>query len=190
MSISLRTWKAERLPALRELDAARQGLAGAQRGRRFARRQLHESYVVLLASHFQGFCRDLHDECVASFVQPVPEGVLRNAFRAALVLGRKLDSGNANPGNIGSDFGRFDLEFWDAVYNLDARNRTRRDEVGDMNAWRNAIAHQNFDPAKLGGAALRLPLLREWRIACDQLAAGFDAVMRSHLMAVNGTAPW
>ena len=190
MSRSLQKWRAERLPALRELDAARRGLAGSKRGRRFAIRQIHESYVVLLASHFQGYCRDLHDECATLFVQSVPEGVLRSAFHAVLVLGRKLDSGNANPGNIGSDFGRFGVDFWENVHGLDESHPGRQKDLEALNAWRNAIAHQHFDPKKLGGVELRLPLLRDWRAACNRLAAAFDAAMRSHFVAVNGSTPW
>lgn len=190
MSHSLRKWTAERLPALRELDLARRGLAGSERGRRFAIRQIHESYVVLLASHFQGFCRDLHDECAAAFVRSAPEGVLRNGFHAVMILGRKLDGGNANPGNIGSDFARFGLAFWPTLLKVGERNEAWQKSLDAMNAWRNAVTHQQFDPTKLGGTTLRLPLLREWRGACDGLASAFDAVMRSHLETVNGSAPW
>jgi len=190
MSLSLEKWTTERLPALRELDSARRGLRVSKRGTRFAVRQIHESYVVLLASHFQGFCRDLHDECADFLVETISAGVLRNTVRIVLVLGRKLDSGNANAGNLGSDFGRFGLTFWDVARRLDAGNQDRQKELDVLNAWRNAIAHQHFDPSKLGGVELRLPLLHGWRTSCDQLAVSFDAVMRSHLEVVNGTAPW
>jgi hypothetical protein len=190
MSLSFEKWSTERLPALRELDSARRGLREFKRGTRFAIRQIHESYVVLLASHFQGFCRDLHDECADFFVRTISTEMLRNTVRIVLVLGRKLASGNATPGNIGSDFGRFGLEFWDEVRKLDAGNQDRQKELDRLNAWRNAIAHQHFDLSKLGGADLRLPLLRGWRTVCDRLAVSFDGVMRSHLALVNGVAPW
>ena len=192
MSLSLRKWKAERLTVLGELDAARKGLdaSKSKRGRRFAVQQIHQAYVLLLASHFQGFCRDLHDECADFFVQTVPSGLVRNAVRIALVFGRKLDSGNANPGNLGSDFGRFGLAFWPAMLQLDERNEGWKKSLDAMNIWRNAVAHQHFDPTKLGGTTIRLPLLREWRGACDGLAATFDGVMRSHLETVNGSVPW
>ena len=190
MSLSLEKWTTERLPALRELDSARRGLRVSKRGTRFAVRQIHESYVVLLASHFQGFCRDLHDECATAFVEAIPAGMLRNTFYTALLNGRKLDGGNANAGNLGSDFGRFGLEFWTTVRGSDAANQERQKELDRLNAWRNAVAHQNFDPVKLGGVELRLPLLHGWRTLCDQLAVSFDAVMQSHLAAVNGLVPW
>ena len=60
-----------------------------------------------------------------------------------LVQNRKLDSGNPNPGNLGSDFNRFGLEFWDAVDQLDVRNPDRRGELQELNVMRNAIAHHD-----------------------------------------------
>jgi hypothetical protein len=61
----------------------------------------------------------------------------------------------------------------------------------ELNAWKNAIAHQDFDPAKLGGTTiLRLQQVRDWRNACNQLANAFEEVMRLLLHQVNGNSPW
>jgi hypothetical protein len=60
-----------------------------------------------------------------------------------------------------------------------------------LNKWRNAIVHQDFDRAELGGTTiLRLQRVRRWRGACHQLAQSFDEVMRHHLQALTGTSPW
>ena len=56
-------------------------------------------------------------------------------------------NGNPNPGNVGSDFARFDMDFWSAVKALDARNQRRQDALQDLNEWRNAIAHQDWAAA-------------------------------------------
>ena len=63
---------------------------------------------------------------------------------------RNLDRGNANPGTIGSDFNRLGVEFWTRVYADYPRNDRRRELLENLSAWRNAIAHQDFEPAKLG----------------------------------------
>jgi hypothetical protein len=123
-------------------------------------------------------------------VQRIPAGLLRTAVRNALIEGRKLDKGNPNPGNIGADFNRFGLPFWDEVKNLDVRNVGRRNHLTDLNKWRNAIAHQDFDPRVLGATVLRIATVREWRSACTQLANGFDEAMFSHFLAINGDSPW
>jgi hypothetical protein len=101
---------------------------------------------------------------------------------------RKLDSGNPNPGNLGSDFNRFGLKFWEAVYQIDVRNPDRRDELHELNVVRNAIAHN--DSGILATRRLRLRKVREWRRVCDNLAPCFDEVMRAHLESMTGVPPW
>ncbi|MHB1426940.1 MAG: HEPN domain-containing protein [Gemmataceae bacterium] len=161
------------------------------RGRRYATQQIDHAYTVLLSSQFQGYCRDLHSECANYLVQSIPAGILQATLQNVLVLNMKLKTGNPNPGNIGEDYNRFGLSFWDEVKNLDIRNHALRDRLLELNAWRNAIAHQDFDPAKLGDTTvLRLQQVREWRSACNQLANAFDEVMRFHLHAINGVSPW
>lgn len=106
------------------------------------------------------------------------------------MLSRKLDRGNPNPGNIGEDFKRFGIAFWDMVKARDVRNRARQDRLEELNKWRNAIAHQDFDAAVLGSTTLRIQQVREWRRACEHLATAFDEVMRAQLLTMVGTSPW
>lgn len=188
-SQALQTWRTRRRAALDELEAAHKGMGGTGRGRRYATEQINHAYAVLLSSQFQGFCRDLHSECIDYFLQNVPAGPLRAALHNIVTLGRKLDTGNPNPGNIGADYNRFGLPFWDDVKKLDPRNQARQQRLGELNDWRNAIAHQAFHPA-LGASTLRLQRVREWRSACNQLAASFDEVMCNHFQIVNGVSPW
>src|SRR5262249_27097222 len=109
-----------------------------------------------------------------------------------LQFARKLDTGNPNPGNIGSDFNRFDFSFWPAVDADHPRNPQRRLALEDLNRWRNAIAHSAFTPAMYRGGRPSLPLsqVQDWRRACDGLARSFDNVMRAQLLSVTGAAPW
>lgn len=189
-SLSLQTWRSQRLTALDELEIAHKRVGGTGKGRRYATQQINQAYAVLLSSQFQGFCRDLHSECANHFVQSIPAGLLRTSLRNAVVQSRKLDKGNPNPGNIGDDYNRFGLPFWDEVRSLDLRNQGRQNRLEELNRWRNAIAHQDFNPAVLGTTVLRIQRVREWRTACHQLAQQFDEVMRAHLLAVNGYSPW
>lgn len=190
-SESQRVWRTARRSALGEVEAAHRSVGGKSRGRRYATQQINQAYAVLLSSQFQGFCRDLHSECADYFVQGIPAGLLRTSLRNVLVQHRKLMTGNPNPGNIGEDYNRFGLSFWDEVKNLDVRNQARQNRLVELNAWRNAIAHQDFDSAKLGGTTvLHLRQVRGWRNACNQLANAFAEVMRVHLHEVNGVSPW
>ncbi len=189
-SASLNTWNTTRGAALDVLVATHRSLSGTGRGQRYATLQINQAYALLLSSQFQGYCRDLHSECAGYFVQSLPTGLLRGAIQIVLIQNRKLDQGNPNPGNIGADYNRFGLIFWNEVSNLDLRNQSRKQRLEDLNKWRNAIAHQSFDPVIFGTGMLRLQQVREWRSACDQLAICFDEVMRSHLQAINGVSPW
>ena len=165
-------------------------VGGKGPGRRFATQQINFAYAVLLSSQFQGFCRDLHDECVNYLVQSIASTGLRTAIRASMVLNRKLDRGNPNPGNIGSDYNRLGLLFWPEVNVLDSRTPSRQKRLEELNNWRNAIAHQSFDPSTLGNRPLHIQRIKAWRSACDGLASTFDEVMRSYLQSEVGQPPW
>jgi hypothetical protein len=189
-SNSLRRWQEVCCTKLDEIVEAHRAVGGPGRGRRYATEQVNHAYAVLLSSQFQGFCRDLHTECTYHIVQQVP-GALRNVLQGELVRDRKLDRGNANPGNIGSDFARLGLRIWDRSKALDRRNEARKQLLGELNEWRNAIAHQYFDPSKFGpGSTLRLSEVNGWRRACNQLARAFDMVTRTHLVGLLGLPPW
>jgi hypothetical protein len=189
-SVSLQTWQSVRLGELDELEAAHRRIGGVGRGRRYATQQINHAYAVLLSSQFQGFCRDLHSECANYFVQNVPAGPLRAALYNVLVQSRTLDRGNPNAGNIGADYNRFGLPFWDAVKSFDIRSASRQNSLKNLNDWRNAIAHQDFDPQILGVGALRVQRVRHLRRVCERLADCFDEVIRAHLLSINGVSPW
>jgi hypothetical protein len=115
---------------------------------------------------------------------------MQRVLRVRLLENRFLDRGNPNPGNIGSDFGRLGLNFWDEVYAESARNAARRKSLEDLNAWRNAIAHQDFDPTKLPSGSMGLAHVNAWRSGCSRLARSFDRVLRRHVATLVGSAPW
>lgn len=175
---------------LDQIETAHEAVGGRGRGRRWATKQINQAYAVLLSSHFQGFCRDLHSECVDHLVRLVLPVGLHTVLRAQFVFARKLNQGNPNPGNIGTDFNRLVPSFWNEVQREDARKETRHAKLVELNEWRNAIAHQDFDPGKLKSATLTLRAIKGWRSACNGLAVSFDRVMARHIASVIGTSPW
>ena len=192
VSHALQCWQREAQKSLDEIERAHQAVGGAGRGRRHATQQINQAYVVLLSSQFQRFCRDLHSEAVDYLTTDPNPNPRYTLLRIRLTEGRKLDSGNPNPGNLGSDFGRFQMEFWKEVLKLNpGQNKTRQAELDLLNVWRNAIAHQDFDPAKLGGqTTVRLSAVRKWRATCNDLAVCFDEVVKRHLSGILGVATW
>lgn len=189
-SRSLERWSGERSDALDQIASAHAQVGGTTRGRRFTTEQINHAYTTLLSSHFQGFARDLHSECVDYIVNEVPADY-QTMLKTLLVRDRKLDRGNPNPGNLGADFGRFGFVFWTSVRADFHRNDRRQEMLEELNEWRNAIAHQDFDPAKLGGTTtLHLNKVTRWRSALSRLALSFDNVMRTRINSVTHADPW
>lgn len=186
-SVALQLWQTVRNRTFDELEAAHRAVGGARRGRRYATLQVNHAYIVLLGSQFQGFCRDLHDESVDAVASIVPQGVYQSV-KLALLRDRRLDKGNASPGNVGADFGRFDFVFWSEVYVQDTRNTTRRASLENLNTWRNAVAHQDF--TNVGTSTIQLVQVRQWRTMCNALAEQFDTVMFARLVVMTGANPW
>ena len=189
-SNSLLRWIRERAAALDEIEAAHTQVGGTARGRRYATQQINRAYAVLLSSEFQGFGRDLHSECVDYLVAPAPAH-LQALMRAQFLWGQPFGRGNPQAGAIGSDFGRLGLPFWDDVYDMNIHNRKRRALLDELMAWRNAIAHNDFDPDVFGPEPiLHLRQVRSWRSALNGLCRAFDRVLREHLTGILGAAPW
>lgn len=185
-------WTSTRARALDEIALAHAAVGGTGRGRRYATQQINHAYGVLLASQFQGFCRDLHSESIDHIIAAIaPPPALQPLVRVALTRDRQLDRHNAQPSSIGADFSRLVTKFWDEVDLHEPRSAARRALLESLNHWRNAIAHQDFDPVKLGGTTtLRLARVRRWRDTCQHLAQAFDEVLRRHLQVLTGASPW
>jgi hypothetical protein len=189
-SISYGRWTRTAAAKLDQMEAAHSSVGGTARGRRYATDQLNHVYAVLLASQFQGFCRDLHTESANHLVAIIEPAAMRPIVRAAFTKELKLEKGNANPGNLGADFKRLGLEFWPEVVKLDPRNSARQKRLDLLNLWRNAIAHQDFDSTKLGATTIGLAEVKQWRATCRGLARAFDRVMQSHIRSFTGVTPW
>lgn len=190
-SRALRNWQLRSRKVLDEVEAAHAVVGGARGARAFARQQINQAYVVLLSSHFQRFCRDLYDESADHLISRPEHAPLNPLLRGLLIRGRRLDRGNANPANIGADFERLGVSFWDAVRARSHKNSVRQRRLEELNTWRNAIAHHDFrDPALGGKDRISLAQVRRWRTACNALAVEFDRVMRLYLCGFFGSDPW
>lgn len=186
-SAALESWNTERSVRLDEIEAAHQAVGGTGRGRRFATLQINHAYTVILTSQFQGFCRDIHTEAADALANSI-DPRLRNLVFRRLTQGRKLDRGNPNPGHLGADFGRFEVELWPELLSSHRFNRNRQDHLSKLCQWRNAIAHQDF--SSVGSDNLRLAKVKEWRSACNHLAREIDALLYTSVDKMTGSAPW
>jgi hypothetical protein len=189
-SRSFNRWSADAVIALDRMEHAHRAVGGASRGRRYATQQINQSYLVLLSSHFQQFCRDLHSEGVDHLLGALTPTLLP-IVQSEMTSDRKLDRGNPTPGNLGADFGRLGMRFWPDVKALHRHNELRSRRLELMGHWRNAIAHQDFagNAQQLNSATeISLAEVRMFRSTCRGLAPYFDQAVLAHIKAVAGAA--
>jgi hypothetical protein len=195
-SSALQAWQNQRTGHLDELLLAHNLLGGPSRGRRWRTGGLNEALILRLAAEFQGFARDLRDlacDVVALWVAPSNPNAER-IVRTRLREGRELDRGNAHPGSIGSDFGRFGFEVWPALVVRDPASKRHNHSLDRLNATRNALAHADADKLaalRSEGSPLVLKTYHRWRRDLGALASNLDREVSSQLGSVFGqTGPW
>ena len=81
-SNAVQQWQTIRAAALDEIEAAHAAIEGIGPGRRYATQQINQAYVMLLSSQFQGFCRDLHTECVGILVRNLTDPAFQDVAQA------------------------------------------------------------------------------------------------------------
>ncbi|MGQ0464789.1 MAG: hypothetical protein ACT4QG_05670 [Sporichthyaceae bacterium] len=185
-SNALDDWSGARAAGLDRLLLAHRAVAGAGPGRRWITVELNHALIVRLASEFQGFCRELHDETAeALLAAKVPtDREFASVVAFLLGTGRRLDRGNASWGNVCDDFARFGLSLADL---LRARQPSRYPAwtrtMDRLNAARNAIAHDDRAGLVQCAAveALTLETFRRWRRNLDAIARAMDAVIGAYL---------
>jgi len=158
--------------------------------------ELNHALILRLASEFQGFTRDLHDEAGLFVTRILAPGNqrLQVTLRIPCTANRKLSQGNADPGSLGTDFGLFGMQLWPALY---ARYPTRgpvwNKKLAALNTARNGIVHDDatkIAKVRAEGWTLTLQSVDRWKSALDGLAQGMDLVSGAHLRLMYGTSPW
>ena len=182
------------MPRFMELEAAHHAVGGQGRGRRYVTEQINRSCIMMVAAQWQGYCRDLHSEAADVLAAAAHPATLQVPIRMALTSARRLDIGNADADDIGSDFGRLGMAFWDEVERLDKRNAQRKMRLRQLYAWRNSIVHEDGIHGKkvslVAGTKPTLRWARIWLAACGELATQFDRAVAAYLTQLTGAAPW
>ena len=194
-SHALTRWRTDRLTRLDRIEAQNVAVGAAVPPDPPLIDENLRGFVMLLAAHFQGYCRDLHTECIQAAAHAVPAPMLY-MFQALGERGRELARGNAKYSSIKDDFERFDFNLTDALTAdpaLPAATRTANashiTRVDHLNAWRNYAAHHNTVSPPVGGPFV-LPTVQVWKNSCDALATELDRVMYNRLVTLTGAAPW
>ena len=157
---------------------------------------MNEALILRLAAEFQGFARDLHDlacDQFAAWTAPT-SGAVESVIRNRLREGRDLDRGNAHPGAVGKDFGRFGFEVWPALARRDPASTRHNTSLEWLNTARNAIAHDNvatLTAMRAEGYPMVLTTYERWRRDLDALAGNLDDEVSHQLGRLFSRAgPW
>ena len=169
-SVALQEWQTIRMRRLSEVDLQCDSTFGLTPVPDLADENLR-GYVMLLSAHFQGFCRDLHSECIQVFSNAAPLP-LQYVIQLQCFAGRELDGANPKMESLRKDFNRFNLNLSSAL-GLNPANATRITHLGHLNLWRNYAAHYKKLPPGHGGP-LSLPTVRAWKTSSDGLAVELD----------------
>jgi hypothetical protein len=194
-SIALKDWKSTRLSGLDNLETVHTTITGGAQGRQWATEQLNQSLIVRLAAEFQGFSRDLHSEVFNLMLdnQVSTDAGTLIILRANFMHARFVDSGNANPGNLGNDYARLGIALKDELKSkYPSRQPQWYSSLDRLNRARNAIAHSNA--AQLAKCRDEQPLTlrsaKRWRSSLNGLAVAMDAVVGAYLKDLYGKDPW
>lgn len=195
-SRALTTWLTDRAARLDRLEAAHVSLGGTGPGARKLTEELNHALVLRLATEFQGFARDLHDEASYALVAAVAPGNLnrQERLRVPYQRVRRIDRGNADPDALHQDFLLFDLALWDELrQRYPTRGRQWRDRLRLLNDARNGLAHaddQKVLRTTAAGWPITLRSVRRWRSTLDGLAGGMNRVVADHLNREFGVWSW
>ncbi|AMV24006.1 hypothetical protein VT84_06395 [Gemmata sp. SH-PL17] len=151
------------------------------------------AHVLLLSAHFQGFCRDLHTECV-QFLAAATPATMQFAIQRQGVASRKLDKGNPNFDSLQADFERFGFNLKAALGiatdpPANPANKAHVRLIHYMNEWRNYAAHQNVSRPTVG-LPFTVATVVGWRNSCNALATALDGIMYNQLHTLTGAHPW
>jgi hypothetical protein len=194
-SAALNKWHSVRVSRITRLRRAHTAYLRTAYGRRTGAEEINHSLVLHLASEFQGFARDLHNEGVAAVVaQLAPADPSRQkVLRIPYVITRKLDRGNATPSVLESDFGLLGFHLWTALSDHDASAGIWLKNLEALNRARNGVAHS--DDAKIvavvrSGWPLTLASIDVWQNSLDALAGALDNVLGRYLKNLLGKHVW
>jgi hypothetical protein len=188
-------WRSGRLVRLDGLLAAHPNSIGSATDPAVAQ-EWTEALVQRLASEFQGYCRDLHDDAVEAILDTIMASYspLRAVLMNGLILDRGLDRRSADPKTIANDFARLGLDLWVALAASHPEAVSGwREGLLLLHRARNGVSHD--DRATLAAVAaagwpMAIGSVRAWRNLVDEAAAAMDDEVSKDIAERIRENPW
>jgi hypothetical protein len=194
-SPALKTWRSSRLGRIDQLLAVHPDSIGSSTDPGAAA-ELTEALVVRLASEFQGFCRDLHDDVIEVVIKSLPmlSSQLFTTLAEGLAEGRGLDRRGADPKTIGDDFDRLGLSLWPALGRASPGAASDwRQALALLHRARNGVAHDDREAvAEVGqlGWPVQFETVLRWRKVLDELVEAIEDALEREIAVLIGKNPW
>ena len=195
-SVALTSWTTARAARLDHLAWVHRSAGIIDLGGPAVRKVLVRSLVLALASEFQGFARELHDEA-AEFLASTIAGGNQGQFeviRNNLVIGRGVDRVNAKPETLRVDFARLGVaNLWNDIARAVPSGHRWRQQLERLNEARNAIAHDEENKLQLlatQGFPITIATMHSWRAACNGVSRHIDTILENHIAQLTGVRPW
>jgi hypothetical protein len=135
-SVAFAEWTGTRSSRLDQLVAARL----TARGGRYPAQAINWSLVLVLASEFQGFTRELHGEAAGVLAAAIARGNLNyfTLVRNNLVANRAIDRYNANVNTLSADFDRLGIDTWRDITSAVQSGALWKQQLDRLNRARNS----------------------------------------------------
>jgi hypothetical protein len=194
-SPALGAWQSNRLAGIDRFIAAHPASIGSATDPAVAQ-QFTGALVQCVASEFQGYCRDLHDDAVEAVLGTImtSDSPLRVVLMNGLILDRGLDRRSADPATIGHDFARLGLDLWRAL------TASRPDDASTwrsglvlLHRARNGVSHDDqraLAEVEASGWPMRISTVRRWRKLVDEAVTAMDDEVSKEIAELINKNPW
>jgi hypothetical protein len=194
-SPALATWRSSRLSRLDRLLAVHPDSSGSTTDPSVAQ-EWTQALVLRLASEFQGYCRDLHNDVSGAIAGALAASDCRIQLMifTGLTAGRALNRSSADPQTLATDFARLGVMLWRELTQRHPHDGPIwREILGLLHQARNGVVHD--DPQRIigvldAGWVLEIQTVIRWRDLLDEVAVAMDDVVSSAIADLFGMIPW
>jgi hypothetical protein len=183
---ALRKWRSNRLTRLDLVLAAHPHAAGSRTDPAVAP-EWTRALVLIVASEFQGFCRDLHDDAAEAIARGVvsDDRRIRDIIISGLTVNRGLNRRGADVQTLEDDFLRLGMALWPSLSKQHPiAAPVWLEALRYLHKARNGVVHDDLTSVAIAQAAgwtLQIDTVRRWRKLVNEIAEAMGCIVNQEL---------
>ncbi|HST81670.1 MAG TPA: hypothetical protein VLL08_08045 [Kineosporiaceae bacterium] len=152
--------------------------------------------ILRLASEFQGFCRDLHNDVskAVAWALAASDEDIRLLILVGLTTDRALNRSSADPQTLAKDFARFRITLWADLKRRHPRSAPGWEEsLRLLHAARNGVVHDDLDKlahVQAEGWEMDITSVVRWRNQLDEAVTALHDVVIAAMAELFGDIRW